>query len=369
MSKKNQFTTKFTPEYAKRLLPFADEADRPRVMMYIDQGGNMSMGEVSQSLGLHRSTLAATMKRLEAKRIEAGAPDDVPVFDPLPSKSGTYDELKEAAVKRSQRKMAYDEAKRWRNITFADNKPIALGFIGDPHVDDDGCDWTQLSAHTQIIKETPGFYASNLGDTTNNWVGRLARLYAHQETTAAQAWILANGWLNELKEKWLMLVRGNHDAWSGSGDPIAWMMSGAPAIDAYEWNVRVALNFPECEPLRIWAAHNFKGHSQYHTLHGMIKARLWHRDPAEIYACGHLHEWGHMSHEPTPRRVVHYVRARGYKFCDSYADDLQFAQQQYGATLTAVIDPTDPGPRRVVFLPSVEEAAEYLIFKQQKRQV
>lgn len=328
-----------------------------------------SQREAAEALGIHHSAVQGMVARVKAHAASKGGvqPTATPTFDPLPSKSGTYDELKQAALKRFERRLAYDTEKRFRKIRFEDNLPIALGYIGDPHLDDDGCDWPSLTADTDTIVETPGFYASNLGDTTNNWVGRLARLYAHQETTSAQAWILAEGWLKEIGPKLLMLVRGNHDAWSGESDPLPWIMSGHPATDVYEWNVRVALTFPECDPVRIWAAHNFKGHSQYHTLHGMIKARLWHRDPAEIYACGHLHEWGFMSHEPTAGRVVHYLRARGYKFCDSYADELQFPSQQFGRTITTVIDPVAPADRRVTVYSSVQEAAEYLTFKRQQR--
>jgi hypothetical protein len=37
-----------------------------------------------------------------------------------------------------------------------------------------------------------------VGDTTNNWTGRLARLYADQSTSAAQAWRIAE-WLVNLE--------------------------------------------------------------------------------------------------------------------------------------------------------------------------
>lgn len=290
-------------------------------------------------------------------------------FEDLPTKSMKYEELKNKAKERSKRKIKYDNAKKWRNIKFQSDEPIALAFIGDPHVDDDGCDWTLLDRDTQIIKESAGMYACNLGDTTNNWVGRLMALYAKQEATADQAWILAEGWLKELQESWLMLVQGNHDAWSGAGDPIKFIMRGHPAMDVYEWNVRVAFQFPELDPIRIWAAHDFKGKSQYHDIHGMIKARLWHSDPADIYACGHLHNWAMHSHEPTGGKLCHYLRARGYKFADSYADNLQFAGQNYGCTITAVMVPTEKGPRRITLYADVEEAAEVLEIKRQRRQV
>ena len=61
-------------------------------------------------------------------------------------------------------------------LPIKEKKPIGIIHFGDPHVDDDGTDIEALERHTQLVRDIDGLYAANLGDTTNCWTGRLARL-------------------------------------------------------------------------------------------------------------------------------------------------------------------------------------------------
>jgi hypothetical protein len=94
-------------------------------------------------------------------------------------------------------------------IQVRENKPVAICAVGDPHVDDDLCDIGAIERDMRIIGRTDGMYALHLGDITNNWVGRLGRLYAHQSTKATDAVRLAE-WMFKLAPP-LALVSGNHD--------------------------------------------------------------------------------------------------------------------------------------------------------------
>ncbi|MFP3443133.1 hypothetical protein R0K18_35895, partial [Pantoea sp. SIMBA_133] len=67
-------------------------------------------------------------------------------------------------------------------IKVNETKPYAILAFGDPHLDDDGCAIPILRKHLDIASRE-GVYSINIGDTHNNWVGRLERLYAHQETS------------------------------------------------------------------------------------------------------------------------------------------------------------------------------------------
>jgi hypothetical protein len=60
--------------------------------------------------------------------------------------------------------------------------------------------------------------------------------------------------------------------------------------------------------------------------------------------------------------MIWAARARGYKFIDSYAKVKGFAQQQFGASICAVIDPRDPGPGGVTCYPELEQARDWLTF-------
>ena len=55
--------------------------------------------------------------------------------------------------------------------------------------------------------------AINIGDLTNNWIGRLMSKYADQETTRQQAIKLIEWYLGSSGVYWAGVVGGNHDFW------------------------------------------------------------------------------------------------------------------------------------------------------------
>lgn len=327
--------------------------------------GNVSAA--ARELGLprgtlqHRLRLAQSMPRRAEKRT-----DDFSVPE-LPDGQYSYLELKKQRLAIFERRQAADRARRWVPITIRSDAPMALVLMGDPHVDDDGCNWPLLERDTQIIRRTPGMLAGNLGDTQNNWVGRLVRMYMDQSTTKSQAWTLVEGWINELKGKLLFLVRGNHDLWSGASDPLNWIMRSVPALDQ-AWQAKMELQYPNGTRVRIWVSHDFPGHSQYNELHALRRAHLWHHGGAHIIGAGHRHVWGLQQFEDTERgHIVSLVRARGYKTIDRHAEELGHDPQQYGASMTVVITPSSPPDRRFTWFLDVEEAADYLNYKRRKR--
>jgi len=326
-------------------------------------GGNASAA--ARELDIPRETLRRRV--YQAKKLPQGKTEAMEFMVPLlPPGDFSYAELKQQRMAMFTRKHAAERARRWVPITMKSDAPMALVMLGDPHVDDDGCNWPLLERDTQIICRTPGMLAGNLGDTQNNWVGRLIRLYSKQSTSHSQAWTLVEGWLNELKDNLLFLVRGNHDLWSGSSDPLNWIMRASPALDQ-AWQAKMELQFPNGEHVRIWVSHDFPGHSQYNDLHGLKKAHLWQQSGAHILGAGHRHIWGLQQFEDTERdRVVSLVRARGYKYIDHYAEELGHGAQQYGAAMTVVITPGAAQDRRFQWFLDVEEAADYLTFKRKK---
>lgn len=254
---------------------------------------------------------------------------------PLPEDWGA-EEIIDHALKRFDRKYAIKNAKKWREIHIPTKKPIVLLFMGDPHLDDDGCNWRLLMRHIEIAK-MPNVFTVNIGDTTNNWSGRLERLYSYQESSVATAHKLAKWFMCEAGITWLCWIFGNHDQW-GHGAEILQAMN-TEGIVMEDWQARIKLTFPNGVDVPIWVAHDFPGHSMWNSMHGATKAARM-RGGAHIYACGHKHTWG-IQHEENADlgEVTWLIRARGYKYMDHYADTRMYAQGRYGATIAAVIDP------------------------------
>jgi hypothetical protein len=90
-------------------------------------------------------------------------------------------------------------------------------------------------------------------------------------------------------------------------------------------------------------------------------------DQADIYACGDTHVWHSVEGENAARGFLYWlIRSRGYKFIDSYGELLGYQPQDYGASITAIINPNATGPQRIRCFPDLEEAAAYLTFLRSK---
>ena len=290
-----------------------------------------------------------------------------PRFDPppIPADDIPVEQLIDQLAERFERRAENAAAKRWMRFALHDAGPYVLAFVGDPHLDDNGCNWPLLRRDVELMRR-PHVHGVMLGDVTNNWSGKLQRLYAHQDVSRDRAWKLAEWFWQAVP--WLLLVKGNHDIWSqsyGQGDPLDWMSRGSAALE--DWQARIEVVAGE-HSLRVWASHDFKGSSLYNPLHGPMRAQRFSPGDADILAAGHQHHWEIFSGEDADKttRPHWLVRARGYKYLDPHADRHQYASQQHGATIAAVIDPGRDGPAAVQCYADLAEAVEILEFKRQR---
>lgn len=284
--------------------------------------------------------------------------------DELPTGEESLTDLVERRKRQFCEHDAGLKARELIEIRVNETKPIGILHFGDPHVDDDGTDLAALERHAAIVRDTPGMYGANIGDVTNNWIGRLQRLYSEQSTTAREAWRLAEWFLGLVD--WLYIIGGNHDAWSGAGDPLQWILRGCNGPFQYD-GVRIALRFPNGREVRVNARHDFKGHSMWNPAHGVSKAaQMGWRD--HILICGHKHVSGYnINVHPDPTSgldmgiISHCIRVASYKVHDRYARQMGLPNQAISPCAVTIIDPnttTEPGLVHVFWSP--EMAAEYL---------
>ena len=249
------------------------------------------------------------------------------------------------------RKHRNASAKRWFEVKVKETKPYAVMMFGDPHLGDDGCNMPLLQTHLDIAKK-PGVYGLNIGDTTNNWVGRLMRLYAEQETSAKTEKRLAEWFMFDSGVKWLCWVLGNHDDWNGGAD--FQKRLGGRHVPVIDWRAQFRVTHPQGTEARIDASHGRKGSSIWNNLHATLRAAKL-GEQADLYATGHTHNFGLEDLEIAERGVSTWlVQLRGYKWHDHYALTGNWAEHQRGASVMAIIDPREDARRRVTCIEDVE---------------
>lgn len=293
----------------------------------------------------------------------AGRADlEFPVF---PDASVPTAELIDRLAADFERRHHAERARKWYAVKVKIPGPIGIAWLGDPHVDDNGCNWPLLRRHIEIIRSTPGMFAANIGDSENNWAGRLAHLYSQQDTSRATAKQLVEWLFSHSGVQWLLLLLGNHDVWGGNGDALQRIARGGAPIS--DWSAQFRLHFANGREAKIWAAHDFPGHSMWNPLHGPAKAARF-VGGAHLYVCGHKHNWSLFHNEDEHRGDVYWLaRARGYKHLDSYADKLGFGSQAHGSAIVSVFDPDAEGPNFLQCFADLEAAADYLTWLRQKR--
>jgi hypothetical protein len=316
-------------------------------------------------MGMARATLSHYVNSYAAKAAAVPRrPADELEIPKGPSSKEPLPDLIERKKAQYVRQQAADEFLNLIPVRVRQPGPVMVCAIGDPHVDDDGCDIGAIERDMTVIGRTEGMYALHVGDITNNWVGRLGRLYAHQSTKAEDGIRLAE-WMFDLAPP-LAVVGGNHDLWNEGMSWLSFATRQAGVDHTHAHGVRLNLTFPGGKALRIHTRHDFPGHSQYNPLHGLRKEHLFgFRDHINI--AGHKHT-DSIAGVPSPDGYVQWmVRVSGYKAYDDYAKSGNFAAMKMAPTVGLLIDPNARIPAELVKpFWDLEEGADYLAFKRRR---
>lgn len=321
-----------------------------------------SNGEVAKMLNVNEATVRRWLKW--HKELELDNPDSLVVPEFPPEDIG-IEKIIDMACERFEVRAKSYAAHTWFKIGVKDKKPIGVLWFGDPHLDDNGCNWPQLRRHVELCKTTEGLYGANIGDTTNNWAGRLVRLYANQDTSVKTARRLAEWFMVDAGVRWLVWLIGNHDAWGDGADILARMgkVHGTRKVITHDWEARFCLEFPNGWTPKIYAAHNFPGHSQWNPLHGPMKQGQMGVE-ADLYVCGHLHNAAYLTFPNAVRdRVQHFLRLRGYKALDEHTRHLGITEQDTDGGAVTVFD---PARQRIRVFTDPEEGADFLTYLRAK---
>ena len=325
----------------------------------------LNIKQAAARMGMSDKTLGEYVnKHVVTTGYGSRQPDRELVIPSPPSSDEPIEELIARKKLAYDRGVTSDEFHKLIGITVKNNGPVAVCAVGDPHVDDDKCDIGAIERDMTIIGRTPGMYALHVGDITNNWVGRLGRLYAHQTTKASDGIRIAE-WMFGLAPP-LAVVGGNHDLWNEGMSWLNFCVKQAGTKLLQEHGVRLELNFPTGQSLRIHTRHDFPGHSQFNPVHGLAKEHLHgFRDHVNIAGHKHIDSYAVV---PSPDGFMHHMlRVSGYKGHDDYAKSLNLKPMKMAPTCALIIDPNTKNPAEFVKpFWDMKEAADFLAFKRKR---
>lgn len=360
--------------------PPVTEAQVKRVMEKYASMTHLTLTDAAKKLGIGRDSLRRYIRDFAPRYgIEAPQPAN-PItyafsrgtrpaivtptheYPEIPDDDLDVEEIIAMRSREFDQKRRHEEASKLLHVKVKVRGPIGIIHMGDPHLDDDGTDIAEAFRVARLSSEVDGLWAANVGDTTNAWVGRLARLYAEQNMGRKRALKVAEHFIKT--GRWLYMVGGNHDGWAGEDDPIKWI-SRQHNVQYRPSEARLELNFPEGESFTINARHDFSGSSMWNPAHGVMKAaQLGVRD--ELATCGHKHVSGYgILKDPATGNACHALQVGSFKVFDRFAKDKGFRDQHLGPCAVTVIDPMMPrtNPDRCKVFFDVDSGVDYLKFK------
>jgi hypothetical protein len=343
--------------------PISDRLCRETIEIW--EANECNISRAAEHAGVARKTFEHRLRTAQDRNLKHTG--EFTAVD-IPDDDIPIEELVEHRKKQFRHKQRYEEAVKLIDIQVHVPGPFGILHFGDPHVDDDGTDIIQLERDMNLVRDTEALFGANVGDTTNNWVGRLAALYAAQSTSAKQAMKLAEWFLNYFQ--WLYIIGGNHDVWPGlvSNDNVMTWLAGQTNSLYQSSEIRMRLLLPNKNHIRINARHDFSGHSMYNPAHGVMKAlQFGVRD--HLALCGHKHVSGHGTlKDPDTGITMHALQIASYKIYDRYAKEKGFRDQSLSPCAVTVINPDLPQthPDLIKIFWDSEEGADYLKFKRDK---
>ena len=239
----------------------------------------MTPSEAAHAVEIHGSARKAAaalgMKRETFRKIAAKAPPKASDTKDYEAPDLPYGGLKAPAlIKRlaadARLKKELRDAEKWMPFRMRTNEPIGVVWFGDPHLGTSTL-WDALERDIATCATTPGLYGANIGDSSNNWTGRLIRMYADEDISRKSERKLIKWMLAEAGVTWLLWLMGNHDEWE-HGAEIIRLMDVHNKVTMQDWSAQIELVFPNKTKIRINASHDFAGHSMWNNTHAPARA-------------------------------------------------------------------------------------------------
>ena len=308
----------------------SDEDHQQTERTYVQCAGNIS--EIGRVLGISRQAAQNRVQR-------ANRAGYIKTYEATPNDSAVspFKEIREKRLKEFSRQKRAGNWRKVRPVKLAHNEPYCIIFIGDPHLDNPGTDIELFEKWTSRLDASRNIYGFGLGDWLDEWLRVLSFLYAKSETTAPEGHEMLRHYLGQIGPHMIGSVSGNHDDWSAALD---FIMREAGVINHRKHAVRIGIKSKNGRMVTVGARHRFPGHSQWNTVHGIMKAaKMGWRD--HILVGGDKHISGDAKvKDPDTGFITHCYQVAAFKIYDDYSEEKGFLDHHISPAIACVVDPS-----------------------------
>jgi hypothetical protein len=209
---------------------------------------------------------------------------------------------------------------------------IGIAFPGDLHIGGP-IDYQRLEDDLDLIEATDGLWCVGLGDYSNNFQAAAKLLKAMSEDVvpgSEDQMELVNHVMGRTR-KWLAILEGNHDGWSGpAGLKAMATRLNCPFVPEAGASLKITSG---SQRYVGYLKHQWKGHSNLNTSNE--SRRMWNEFPewenADFTVLAHYHQPDTHQKEIKTQTVAH-LRGGTYKSYDPYASKNGYVPE-YGIPL------------------------------------
>jgi transposase-like protein len=330
--------------------------DRVKEVVKVYQESGCNASEAARRLGIERATVRKNIQvaiRDGYLTEEEGNHTNAPKWE-------EYVDARTRALAAYQRKKAKGN---WRKpvMTVLTAEPYRLKVFGDPHLDNDGCNFELFEKHWLEMSSERRIYGVCVGDWFDNWLKALSHLFKEHSNPASDAWLLLEYLMEQRGEALIAACSGNHDDWShGPVDPVDLLMKRHGVLYR-KGAIRVAVHHEGCDPM-FWAIrHKWRGKSMYSAAHwAAAHANIAWRD--DLMIGGHTHQDDKRMIQREDGTICHALQVSAFKEYDDFADVHGFTGQKISPVWDLVIDPRRPRtcPDRIKVFWNSDAAQQYL---------
>jgi UDP-2,3-diacylglucosamine pyrophosphatase LpxH len=264
-------------------------------------------------------------------------------------------ELLDILASAQKKLQEFDDRQTEVTIRIEDDKPIGLLFSGDWHVGGLYTDHEAMRRDFACFNDTDGLYVIGMGDYADNYITRShAGGMFEQIINADKQREIVEHFIDQLADKLLVLIKGNHDNWElkETGEDFVKYLARKVSVPYLWYGGEITLQHGEAE-YKIHAHHSYRFNSSLNTTNS--QRHLFGSTHADIIALGHLH-YNETHAKTSGGKDTIWIRTGSYKLTDDYSQWIGGLKSDPRSPMVVIY----PDAKRVIPFRDYRDGIEYL---------